>query len=380
MIKREILQSIQKSKKSVLLLGPRQTGKSTLINSLSPDLVINLAAEKNYLAFLRNNQELESILDRKKPKTVFIDEVQRIPSILNTIQTIIDQKSKVKFYLTGSSARKLRRGSANLLPGRLHSYQLGGLTASELGQQFDVMTALKIGTLPGHYLETDQREAVRTLRSYSTTYLKEEIQAEALTKNLEGFTRFLSVACAYSGQHIDYTKISNLAQVSRTSIIRYFEILQDTLLLESLYPFQTDSVRRLIQHPKIYFFDCGVLNALLENFHVSPDRIGFLFENLVYSQIRSSGYAADKDLQFFSYRTEHNAEIDMIIKLDGEIFAIEVKATKGIKDVDTRGFKSFEEVYNKKVKKIVVHMGSNDKSINGIELLTLPSLLKELGL
>lgn len=380
MIKRQIIDSIKNSKKSVLLLGPRQTGKSTLINSILPDVSINLASEKNYLNFLRNKEELESILERKKPRTVFIDEVQRIPSLLNTIQSIVDQNSKIKFYLTGSSARKLRRGSANLLPGRIHSYQLGGLTAKELGPNFDVMKAIRLGTLPGMYLEKDPKEALKTLRSYSGTYIKEEIQAESLTRNLEGFSRFLSVACAYSGQHIDYTKISKLAQVSRTSIIRYFEILQDTLLLESIYPFNLDNKRRLIQHPKIYFFDCGILNALIENFQITQDRIGFLFENLVYSQLRSSGYSVDKDLQIFSYRTEHNAEVDFIIKLEGQVLAIEVKASKNVSDFDRRGFNSFEEYYNKKVKKIIVHMGSTDKTVDGIDLLSLPSLLKEIGL
>ncbi len=380
MIQRQILDSIKGSKKSVLLLGPRQTGKSTLINSLNPDLAINLASEKSYLAFLRNNEELESILERHKPKSVFIDEVQRIPSLLNTIQSIIDQNSKIKFYLTGSSARKLRRGSANLLPGRIHSYQLSGLTIGELGSQFDLLKAMRIGTLPGLFLEPDQKDALKTLRSYSATYLKEEIQAEALTKNLEGFTRFLTIACAYSGQHIDYTKISKLSQVARTSIIRYFEILQDTLLLESIYPFNLDSKRRLIQHPKIYFFDCGILNSLIENFQVTQDRVGFLFENLVFAQIRASGYSADKDIRIYSYRTEHDAEIDFIVKVEGQIFAIEVKASKNVQDIDSRGFKSFEEYYGKKVKKIIVHMGSIDKSAGGIELLSLQSLLKELGL
>lgn len=380
MIDRKIKKTLKASKKSVLLLGPRQTGKSTLIQSLSPDLTINLAVEKTYLEFLKNNDELQQRLNHQQPKTIFIDEVQRIPSILNTIQSILDTNRKIKFYLSGSSARKLRRGSANLLPGRLHNYRLGGLTIEELGKNFLIEKALKLGTLPGIYLDDSESSALKTLRSYTSAYLKEEIQAEALTKNLEGFARFLSIICAYSGQHIDYTKLSKQAQVARTSVIRYVEILEDTLLAETVYAYPDSEKNRLIQHPKIYFFDCGILNALLENFQPSQERIGFLFENLVYSQLRTASYACDKDIQLFSYRTEHHSEIDFIIKIKEDLFAVEVKASKNIDKVNTRGFESFKQATKNKFKKYIVHMGTTDKKINSVEVLTLPTFLREIGL
>lgn len=380
MIDRKIKKPLKTSKKSVLLLGPRQTGKSTLIQSLSPDLTINLAVEKTYLEFLKNNDELQQRLNQQQPKTIFIDEVQRIPSILNTIQSILDTNRKIKFYLSGSSARKLRRGSANLLPGRLHNYRLGGLTIEELGKNFLVEKALKLGTLPGIYLDDNETSALKTLRSYTSAYLKEEIQAEALTKNLEGFARFLSIICAYSGQHIDYTKLSKQAQVARTSVIRYVEILEDTLLAETVYAYPDSEKNRLVQHPKIYFFDCGILNALLENFQPSQERIGFLFENLVYSQLRAASYSCDKDIQLFSYRTEHHSEIDFIIKIKEDLFAVEVKASKNIDKVNARGFESFKQATKNKFKKYIVHMGTIDKKINSVEVLTLPTFLREIGL
>lgn len=380
MIKRQLARALVESKKSILLLGPRQSGKSTLIQSLKPECSINLAVEQTHLDFLRNKSELEDRLHKLNPKTIFIDEVQRIPSLLNTIQSIIDENPKLKFYLSGSSARKLRRGSANLLPGRLHNYRLAGFTAAELGQEFQIEKALKMGTLPGIYADKDELSALKTLRSYTSSYLREEIQAESLTRNLEGFARFLTVICAYCGQHIDYSKIAKQAQVARTSIVRYTEILEDTLLAETIYAFQGNDKNRLIQHPKIYFFDCGVLNSLLENFKVSQERIGFLFENLVYSQIRAAGFAFDRDVHFFSFRTEHNAEVDFILKIEGEILALEVKATKSLDQLDTRGFESFERVHGKTVKKYVVHMGTTNKKIAGVEILSLPSFLKEIGL
>lgn len=380
MIKRTLGDTLSKSKKSILLLGPRQSGKSTLIQMLNPALSINLSVEKTYLEFLRNNNELEEQIDKQKPKTIFIDEVQRIPSLLNTIQSIIDGNKNLKFYLSGSSARKLRRGSANLLPGRLHNYRISGLTSNELGKAFKVEKALMLGTLPGIYTDEEEKSAIKTLRSYTSAYLKEEIQAEALTKNLEGFARFLTVICAYCGQHIDYSKLSKQAQVARTSVIRYTEILEDTLLAEAIYAFNGTNKSRLIQHPKLYFFDCGVLNALLENFRVTQERVGFLFENLVYSQIRASAYASDIDVQIFSYRTEHGAEVDFILKIDGELFAVEVKATKTVDRSDGRGFDSFERYTGKKIKKFVVHMGTADKKISSFEALTLPTFLNEIGL
>ncbi len=379
MYNRGLLQCLKKGKKSVLLLGPRQTGKSTLIKLLKPELVVNLAKEETFTAFLRDSTELESRLNRAQPSTVFIDEIQRIPSLLNTIQSIVDENSKIKFFLTGSSARKLRRGAANLLPGRIHSYQLSGLTLNELGDDFELSKALRVGTLPGIYLE-DASSAIKTLRSYTSAYLREEIQAEALTKNLEGFARFLSVICAYCCQHIDFSKIAKQAQVSRSSVTRYIEILEDTLIAESVYAYQTDLKKRLIQHPKLYFFDVGVLNSLLENFEVSNERIGFLFENFVYSQLRACSFAKDKSLQIYNYRTEHGAEVDFILKIDGEYIALEVKSTKNINQIDRRGFQSFEEAHGKKVKKIVVYAGSVDKSVSGISLLSLKSTLKEIGL
>jgi predicted AAA+ superfamily ATPase len=380
MVKRALSNLLSQSKKSILLLGPRQTGKSTLIGSLKPDLKINLSSEKTFLEFLRNNDELEDRIRRELPKSIFIDEVQRIPSLLNTIQSLIDENKSLKFYLSGSSARKLRRGSANLLPGRLHTYRLSGLTIGEIGKEFDLDRALSLGTLPGIYLEPDQRDALKTLRSYTNTYLKEEIQAEALTKNLEGFARFLTVICAYCGQHIDYSKISKQAQVARSSVIRYTEILEDTLIVETIYPFAESDKQRLIKHPKLYFFDCGVLNALLENFRPSPERIGFLFENLVYSQIRAAGFVLDKDIQIYSYRTEHHSEVDFILKLDGEVIAVEVKAAKTADKVAGRGFQSLQQSYGKKTRNFIVHMGTTNKSFANFDALNLPTFLKEVGL
>ena len=223
---------IEESPKSVLLLGPRQTGKSTLIKILKPELTINLADEGEFLLFTQNPDELKQRLASTQYKTVFIDEVQRLPGLLNTVQSILDdQDNMIKFYLTGSSARKLKRGKANLLPGRVFNYQLGPLVTSELNYRIDTEKALSTGTMPGVYSENNPKFRYKTLRSYASTYLKEEIQAEALARNLEGFSRFLYFAAIYSGHFLDISKLASEAQVPRQSAVRYFEILEDTLIV-----------------------------------------------------------------------------------------------------------------------------------------------------
>lgn len=380
MIDRAIKPFLERSKKSVLLLGPRQTGKSTLIQSLSPQLKINLAYESTYLDFTRNPDELERRLGSKNHKTVFIDEVQRLPHLLNTIQAILDEKPRdIKFYLTGSSARKLKRGSANLLPGRIHTYHLGPLVSSELGHHLDTSKALSTGTLPGIWTEMDPDERCKTLRSYAATYLKEEIQAEALSKNIEGFSRFLFVLAAEAGKFLDLAKLTQEARIPRQTAIRFLEVLEDTLILKRCEAFGKSLRKRLLQRPRFFFFDTGVLNGLLNNFSVSQDRIGALFEHLIFNQITDSASARDKNVQISSYRTEHGAEVDFILEYEGKVIALEVKASSNIGPSDLRGLKSFSDYYGKKHETFVAYLGSTSKVLQGVPIFPWQTFLKEIG-
>jgi predicted AAA+ superfamily ATPase len=375
MITRRLAPILAASKKSFLLLGPRQTGKSTLIASLKPELTINLAHEATYLEFLRNPGELEQRLGsidsriHAAPTTVFIDEVQRLPSILNTIQALLDRPSSpFRFYLTGSSARKLRRGQANLLPGRIHTFTLGALCAQELGRHWNVDSALAYGTLPGIWTEEDIQTKEKTLRSYASTYLKEEVQAENLARNLEGFARFLYHAAERSGQFLDMAKLASVTQVARQSIVRFFDVLEDCLLVRRLEPFAKSSTRRLIQHPRFYFFDGGVLNGLLGNFTVSSDRMGLLFEHLVVNQIIHTAAAADRDIRLSAYRTEHGAEVDVILEMNGETHAIEIKASRTVRSSDLQGLRSFREYYGRPHRSWIFYAGDTKKIIQDTEI------------
>lgn len=381
MIKRNLRPVVGKSKKSLLLLGPRQTGKSTFLKNREPDLVINLAHEPTYLEFVRNPGELEARLTGKAYMSILIDEVQRLPSLLNTIQVLIDDAKKpIQFYLSGSSARKLKRGHANLLPGRIHTYHLGPIVASELGYDMDLSEALSTGTLPGIWTEKDKAQKIKTLESYTGTYLKEEVQQEALVREIEGFSRFLYVAASEAGKFLDLSKLSSQAQIPRQSAVRYFEILEDTLLIRRCEAFRKSLRRRLVQSPRFFFFDAGVLNGLLGNFIVSADRLGPMFEQFIFNQIVHSADSQDKKIRISSYRTEHGAEVDFVLEVGSKIIGLEVKSQSSISKIDLRGMKSFQEYTGKKTPCFIVYPGKISKTIDGVEILPWQVFLKNMGL
>lgn len=384
MIQRRIAARLGASRRSFLLLGPRQTGKSTLVSALAPSLTINLMHEPTYLEFARNPRELEERLaalpSRRGAAAVFIDEVQRLPSLLNTLQTLLDDpRASYRFWLTGSSARKLRRGGANLLPGRIHSYQLGPIVAAECDHALDTRRALSLGTLPAMLTAKDTADASKTLRTYAATYLKEEVQAEALTRNLEGFARFLTVTAERAGELLDVSKLASQAGVARQSAVRFLEILEDTLVLQRLPAFTKSSARRLVKHPKVYFFDVGVLNGLLGNFAVSGDRIGNLFEHLVVTQLFHSASAFDRDVRLSMFRTEHGVEVDLVCEVGRELWAVEVKASRNVGESDLRGLRAFAEFAGRRARSLVLYLGEPSRRIGGVDVLPWQHGLQEMG-
>ena len=380
MVKRALSQKLLASKKSCLVLGPRQVGKSTLIKSLRPKLTINLSSENEFFQYSSKPGLLEEVLAAEKPNTVFIDEIQRIPSLLNSIQSIIDDlKNAPKFYLTGSSARKLRRGNANLLPGRVYSYQLSGLCGAELNYKMDLKKTLAFGLLPEPYFEANEIDRIKILRTYSSTYLKEEIQAESLVRGVQGFARFLNTAAEFSGKICDFSKISTKSKVSRSNIVRFVEILEDTLVAHRVTIFDRAKDADTIKHPKLYFFDVGVLNGLLNNFTVSPDRIGNLYEHFIYSMIRNSAMAIDEELEIQYFRTRHGLEVDFVLNYKNKIWAIEVKSGD-INNTDLDGLRAFREYYPKVHKCIAVGIKEKTRlSKDGIIICDWIHLMKTIG-
>jgi predicted AAA+ superfamily ATPase len=382
MITRLLTAEIRDSRKSILLLGPRQVGKSTLIKSLRPEFEINLADELQFLRYSSQPGTFKADILDSEAKTLFIDEIQRIPALLNSVQVLLDEDKGLKFYLTGSSARKLKRGHANLLPGRVLNFYLGPLVAAEMQYKIDTRLALEIGCLPEVHVSKNRTEQTRILKSYAANYLKEEIKSEALVRNLDAFARFLQEATLAVGDFIDLTKMSKHAKISRHAIPRHFEILEDTLIGHRIYPFPNvpHSVD-LVKHPKFYFFDNGVYNGLLGNFTASLDRVGKLAEQLIHSQLLHSSWAKEKEIQISTFRTRAGAEVDFIVELNGDIYGIEVKNSDDIQSSELEGLREFQRLMeNKKTNLFIFHMGKLEKRFGKIQALPWQKGLKAMGL
>ena len=385
MVTRYLQKLLQRQKKSILLLGPRQTGKSTLLAQLQPDLKINLAREKEFLDHSAHPELIEEMVSNDKesphPKRVrtrvIVDEVQRIPSILNTIQAIIDE-TKIQFFISGSSARKLKRGNANLLPGRIISYQLGGLSSLELDGKLDFPRSMKYGYLPEAFLEKDVRAVEDLLTSYAGVYLKEEIQAELLVRNIVGFSRFLMIFAESSGLVLDLSKVSSKAKVSRTGAARFLEILEETLLVLKCESFRGAAEADVVAHPKYYFFDPGVLNGLLGSFELPKDRLGLLFEHAVIAQLQNTAAATHQRIDFFYFRTRSGVEVDFIVRVKQNYWAIEVKSS-AVDERDLKSLEAFRHYFPTVHQCVVVQLkGESRKTKTGISILSLAALLERM--
>src|SRR5688500_8889097 len=280
--------------KSNFLLGPRQTGKSTLIQSQIPNAVVYDLLDTS--VFLALSQDPGRLAQELAPSTkiVAIDEIQRLPELLNEVHRLIEQRG-IRFLLTGSSARKLRRGGVNLLGGRARTRYLHPLTWKELGERFDLNRALAAGTLPSIYFSDD---IASDLAAYAGTYLQQEVVAESATRNIPAFSRFLGVAALCNGTTVNFTSVSNDAQVPRTTVYEYFEILRDTLVIFELPAWRRSKQRKPIASSKYYFFDVGVVGALQgRQVQARTPEFGPAFETWVMHELRAyCDYRSDETL------------------------------------------------------------------------------------
>jgi|SaaInlStandDraft_6_1057023.scaffolds.fasta_scaffold15593_2 uncharacterized protein len=381
MVRRILSNLIEKLPKGLILLGPRQVGKSTLAKGLGADLQINLADEETYQKHLKDPGLIKRIVNAedKKALVVFIDEIQRIPSMLNTIQALIDENKSRRFVLTGSSARKLKRGQANLLPGRIFWKHLSPFLFWEIEDQFDLKKALITGTLPEVYLEDYGREL---LKSYTSTYLREEIQAEALTKDLASYARFLDLAAELSGQYINYSKIASDSEINKETIRRYFDILVDTLIVEKVKSYtQVSKERKARQKERFIFFDLGVRNAILkrETSNFSKEEMGFLFEQWITLQVIYLNRTMDLDWEITSYRDDRGLEVDLIIEDKIELTSVEIKSSQRVDVKMTKNLVRFEKIIGKKTSKIIVYQGDETQNFdNGCKVFPYKKFLNDL--
>jgi predicted AAA+ superfamily ATPase len=334
---------------SFFLFGARGTGKTKLLQSLFPDhesvLWVDLLREGEVLQFLRSPNELRSRLDAlaKPPSFVVIDEVQRVPSLLNEVHSLIEERQQ-KFALTGSSARKLRRGAANLLAGRALLNHLFPLTYRELGGDFSLERVLRWGSLPAVVNEGNPDVRNALLRTYVDVYLREEIREEQLVRNLDPFARFLEAAAQSSGHIINFSKIAREAGTDSKGVARYFQILEDTLLGFFLEPYHSSIRKRQRQQAKFYLFDIGVKRALEGALRTEPSpqtyEWGRAFEHLVILEAHRLNAYLQFDYKFSYLKTQGQLEIDLIVERRGEpTWAIEIKSAAEIDIVELRRLK-----------------------------------------
>lgn len=325
-------------RKSIFLLGPRQSGKSTLLKNTFPNAkIINLLKNSEFLRYQREPDLLIQEYEQLKKELIIIDEIQRLPELLNNVHYLIEE-CQHRFILTGSSARKLKKEGVNLLAGRAAKIHFHPLISLELGDKFKLERALSYGLLPSVYL-SNMPDA--ELKDYVGLYLKEEIMAEGLVRNLNAFSAFLDIAAVSHGKMINYAKVAKDAGVPPSTVTEYFKLLCDTLIGHELLALGKTIKRKPIQTSKFYFFDNGVVRALLKKtkIHKSDADYGDYFEAFIFHELLAyKNYIKDCDIRYWRSVSDH--EVDFI--LDEQV-AIEVKATTKVNDDDLKGLLALNE-------------------------------------
>lgn len=344
--------------RSALLFGPRGVGKTRLLHEFLREerssLLLNLLETETFRRYrlepAQYRKDILGVLNKNPGEilTVAVDEVQRVPEILDETHALLeDQKGRVRFVLTGSSARKIKRGGGNLLGGRALSLKLHPLCSFEL--KLDLERALSIGTLPAIYLDTG--DVAPLLSAYVDTYLREEILQEAIVRQIEPFMRFLDVVGQTNGEPITFSTIARETGVSPHTVQSYYQILEDTLMGRLLPAFHRSVRKQLTQSPKFYLFDCGVINKLRGELRseLRPNsyRFGKLFETFLINElIRANDYRGG-ELRFSHWRTDRGLEVDLVASTPGKVpaFGIEIKAATAPDQSDLKGLKIFHEEY-----------------------------------
>ncbi len=334
---------------TLFLWGARQTGKSTLLKSLYPDsLWFDLLLSDVFERLSKNPSQLrEIVLSTRPEKAVIIDEIQKIPALLDEVHWLIENVH-ARFVLSGSSPRKIIRTQANLLGGRALRYELFPLISQEI-PDFNLLRALNNGLLPRHYLAGNPKKMIS---SYIGNYLRDEILAEARIRNVATFSRFLEVAAFSNGEMVNYSNIASECGVSAPTVKEYFQILEDTLTGRFLPSFQNRPKRRVILAPKFYYFDLGIANYLLKRgkIEMGSDNMGNAFEHFIYQEIYAHSNYSGLEYPLYYWRTASQIEVDFILA-DHEV-AIEVKSTQNATPRHAKGLLSFAEEYL--VKKLIL--------------------------
>lgn len=362
--------------KSFFLFGPRGTGKSSWVRATFPKaLFVDLLESRNWVELQADPGRLEGRIPPGHKDWVVIDEVQRVPAVLDEVHRLIESR-RLKFILTGSSARKLRRGGANLLAGRALTLAMHPLTATETGKDFSLQRALRHGQLPAVYSE---KEPERFLSAYVQTYLREEVQQEGLVRNLAAFTRFLEVAAFSQASVLNISNVAREAAVNRKVAEDYFAVTEDLLIATRLTPFTRRAKRESIVHPKFFFFDAGVFRSLRPRGPLDSENElrGPAAETLVLQELRAINDGLGFGYSIHFWQPRQGREVDFVLYGPRGLLAIEVKTSSMVRPADLEGLKLFGEDYPQS-RRLLFHGGRARRHEDGIELVPLGEGLERL--
>ena len=374
--------------KSFLLLGPRGTGKSTWLQQAFPrGLTVDLLDSGRFLALSRDPSGLARLVAPLHPGDwVVIDEIQRIPALLDEVHRLYEQHRGIHFALSGSSARKLRRAGANLLAGRALQMQMFPFVWPEYRHAWSIDQACEWGTLPLVVCDPEHRAA--TLATYVETYLKEEITAEALVRSLDPFVRVLQVAGLYNGQTLNIENLSRESAVKRGTVERYFQILEDTLLASRVPAVSLGIRTKETTHPKFFLFDTGVARAAAGLAHDPADSVwkGFAFEALLHHELRGYAALAGKERPIFHYSVSGGFDVDFLVQTrpktlsaPRQFVAIEAKLGAKFKSQWTAAVRTLLQECGSEVRRgIIVYTGPDRLEVDGVEVLPAALFLAEL--
>lgn len=364
-------------KSSFFLFGPRGTGKSTWLRQKFPNaLWIDLLQPENLRLYSAYPERLRELVLLPEQKDIVVDEVQKIPALLGVIHSLIEQKKGFRFVLTGSSARKLKREGVNLLAGRAVMRHLHPFMAAELGDKFALDDALRFGLLPVVYASQEPRD---TLAAYVGLYLKEEVQAEGLVRNIGDFARFLEVISFSHGAVLNISNVARECFVSRKLIEGYLSVIQDLLLCHLLPVFTKRAKRDMVVHPKFYYFDAGVFRSLRAQGPL--DKIsevdGSALEGLVLQHLKAWSDYQGSEYNIYYWRTRFGVEVDFIVYGAKGFWAIEVKNSKNVYPQDIRNLCAFGEDYPE-AKLLLLYRGDKTIKIKNVLCLPIENFLRNL--
>lgn len=331
-------------KSSIFLFGPRGTGKTSWIKNHLPDaLYFDLLNYGIYSTLKSQPQRLTSIIPPNYSGWVILDEVQMIPELLNEVHRLIESR-KLRFLLTGSSARSLRKAGVNLLAGRALTYHMHPLVIQEIGSFFNLSHVLKFGLLPAAVNHEDPQ---KYLESYVQTYIREEVVQEGLTRNIGAFTRFLEAASFSQGQVLNYSEIARELSINRLLVTSYFDILDDLLLASRLEPFKVRAKRQSIAHNKFYFFDCGVYRTVRQTGFLdsTQEAEGITLETLFFQSLQAINDYYGLGYTIYFWRTLAGNEVDFVLYGPRGLHAFEIKRSSAVTTDALKGLRSFQKDY-----------------------------------